>query len=129
MADNVALIRGAYDAFAKGDVPAVLAGMDEKIEWIEAEGFPTAGTYIGADAIVQGVFMPLVNDWEGFAVTPENIISEGEVVVSYGTYSGKFKATGKDLRTRFVHIWEVRDEKIVRFEQVVDGAVVQKAVT
>jgi ketosteroid isomerase-like protein len=126
MADNVAFIKGAYEAFAKGDVPAVLAGMDEKIEWIEAEGFPTAGTYVGPDAIVQGVFMPLVNDWEGFTVVPENIIGAGDVVVSYGTYSGKRKATGKDLRTRFVHIWEVRDGKVIRFEQVVDGAVLQK---
>jgi hypothetical protein len=33
------------------------------------------------------------------------------------------------MRTRFVHIWEVRDGKAVRCEQVVDGAVVQAVVS
>ena len=129
MPGNTELIRGAYDAFARGDVPAVVGGMDEKIEWIEAEGFPTAGTYIGADAIVQGVFMPIVNDWEGFTVTPDVIAESGDTVVVIGSYRGKRKDTGKDLDTRFAHVWEVRDGKAVRFEQIVDGVVVQKALS
>src|SRR5664279_2670150 len=45
---------------ATGDVPAVLAGMDPKIEWTEAEGWPLySGTLVGPQAIVDGVFMRL----------------------------------------------------------------------
>ena len=36
--------KGAYRAFAEGDVPKVLALMDDKIEWTGAEGLPLHGT-------------------------------------------------------------------------------------
>jgi hypothetical protein len=34
------------------------------LEWTEAEGFPTAGAYRGHEAVVQGVFMPLGEEYE-----------------------------------------------------------------
>jgi ketosteroid isomerase-like protein len=34
------VVRGVYDSFARGDVPAVLAAMADGIEWHEAEGMP-----------------------------------------------------------------------------------------
>ncbi len=61
---NVATIKGVYDAFARGDVPAILGMMDPNISWTEAEGFPYAGTYSGPDAVLQGVFMPLGTEWD-----------------------------------------------------------------
>jgi len=44
---NKQIAQSVYAAFAVGDVPSVLATMDDKVEWIAAEGFPLAGTYIG----------------------------------------------------------------------------------
>ena len=37
MADNAQFLQGLYEAFAKGDVPTVLAAMDPGIGWNEAE--------------------------------------------------------------------------------------------
>lgn len=39
MSDNLSTIRGIYDAFAKGDVPAILAALSPKVSWTDAEGF------------------------------------------------------------------------------------------
>jgi hypothetical protein len=39
-AENVAVIKGIYEGFAAGDVPAVVAAMSPDIEWNEAENFP-----------------------------------------------------------------------------------------
>ena len=48
MPTNKEIIEAAYASFAKGDVPAVLAVMDPKIEWTEAEGWPLySGTFVG----------------------------------------------------------------------------------
>ncbi len=70
--ENVALIKGVYDAFSKGDVPAVLGATSPNIVWNEAENFPYAdkNPYVGPDAIVQGVFMRLATEWDGFTVLP-----------------------------------------------------------
>ncbi len=38
-------IANLYAAFARGDVPTVLAAFAPNISWTEAEGFPYGGTY------------------------------------------------------------------------------------
>ena len=57
-AENVAVIKGIYEGFAAGDVPAVVAAMSPDIEWNEAENFPYSdgNPYRGPDAILGGVF-------------------------------------------------------------------------
>lgn len=126
---NTDVIRGAYAAFEVGDVPSVLGVLADDVEWIDAEGFPTGGTYRGHDAVVQGVFMPLVQDYDGFTVKPEAFVEEGDTVVSVGWYEGRFKATGKVARARFAHVWTVRDGKVIRFEQIVDSATFNQALS
>jgi uncharacterized protein len=129
MADNVEIVRSGYDAFASGDIPSFLGNLHEKIEWTEAEGFPYAGTYVGIDAIVENVFMKLGTEWEGYALAIDSVIGQGDLVISVGTYSGKYVATGKSMRARFAHVWEFRDGKVVRMEQIVDSVPVQAALS
>ena len=45
--DDVAVVRGIYGAFGRGDVDAVFAAMEPDIEWDEAEGMPYGGVYHG----------------------------------------------------------------------------------
>jgi ketosteroid isomerase-like protein len=120
-------VRGVYDAFAKGDVPAVLGFLSADIEWTEAEGFPYGGTYTGPDAVLAGVFMRLGTEWDGFAVVPEEFIDGGDRVVALGEYTGTYKATGKSFRANFAHVWTLREGKAVRFVQYVDTLLVHKA--
>jgi ketosteroid isomerase-like protein len=124
---NVEVIRGVYDAFTRGDVPAVLGLMTPAAEWTEAEGFPYAGTYKGPDAILQGVLMKLGTEWDGFRAVPDEFVAQGDRVVAIGEYSGRYKATGKSFRAPFVHVWTVRDGRIERFVQHTDTALVQRA--
>ena len=124
---NLNSVQGVYDAFAKGDIPAVLGFLSSDINWTEAEGFPYGGTYIGPDAVLEGVFMRLGTEWEGFAAVPDELIDGGETVVALGQYSGKYKATGKSFRANFAHVWQLRDGKAVRFVQYVDTLLVQRA--
>jgi hypothetical protein len=128
MADNGALISGLYASFAKGDVPAVLGALDQKVEWREADGFPYAGTYNGPDAVLNGVFMPLGTEWDGFTVTPDEIVVSGDRVIAMGYYAGTYKATGKSFRAQFAHAWRLADGKVVNFQQYVDTALVQEAI-
>jgi ketosteroid isomerase-like protein len=67
-ADNVDVIKGIYDAFAKGDVPGVLGRMSPDIVWHEAENFPYAdrNPYRGPEAVAAGVFARCIGEWDGF---------------------------------------------------------------
>jgi uncharacterized protein len=127
VASNVAALEAAYKAFAVGDVPTVLALMDDQIEWIEMAGIAYGGTYTGPQAVVENIFTPLVTEWDGFSVTPHEYIDAGDTVVAVGRYGGTFKATGNALDCDFAHIWEFADGKVIRFRQFVDSEIFQRA--
>lgn len=122
-------IASLYAAFARGDVPAVLAAVAPDISWTQAEGFPYPGTHIGQDAVLQNVFARLGSEWDGYAAVPNEFIAQGNTVVALGEYSGTYKATGKFFRTPFVHVWRFAGDTAISFRQHTDTAVVQRALT
>ena len=122
MEKNIEIIKGLYDAFSKDDVPAVLGGFDPQIQWKEAESFLYAdrNPYLGPQAVAEGVFQRIVSDVEAFTVTPEQYVEGSEHVIVEGRYRGTVKATGKPVNAQFAHLWQLRDGKIVRFQQYTD---------
>lgn len=117
---SVEFLKGLYAAFGRGDVPAVLAGWADDIEWHEAKGMPYGGVYRGGDAVVANVFGPITTDVEGFAVTPEEFVGSGDTVAALVRYTGTGKVTGKTLDVPVVHVWDIRDGKVTRFRQFID---------
>jgi ketosteroid isomerase-like protein len=124
MGANGDIVKGIYAAFAKGDVPAVLGAFDSGIVWNEAEGYRLAAgnPYVGPQAILQNVFMPLVTQIDGFTATPAQVIDGGDHVAVEGRYAGTVKATGARLDAQFMHVYELRGGKIVKFQQYTDTA-------
>jgi hypothetical protein len=116
------VVKAIYDAFGRGDVPAVLGAFDPQIRWSEAEGYVYAdgNPYIGPQAVVVGVFQRLASDFTEFAVVPQSFIDGGDTIVVEGRYRGLMKATGRRIDAQFAHVWELRDGKVVRFQQYTD---------
>ena len=78
----VPIVARSYEAFARGDMDAVLADMHPDIEWHQAQGLPHGGLYRGVDEVRRRVFDPLDRDWWAeFVVTPEQFLDAGEDVV------------------------------------------------
>ena len=125
--DNIAFVRSLYEAFAKGDVPTVLAGFDENIEWNEAEGMPYGGQYHGPEAVAENVFGPIPSDFDDFDVTPEEILADGDRVVVLLTQKGTAKESGNKLSMPAAHVWTVRDGKVTYFRQLADSATMNAA--
>jgi len=120
---NIALLRDAYSAFGRGDVPAVLGAFADDIEWHEAEGMPYGGLHRGPQAVAENVFGPVVEDIDEFSVTPEEFYTGGDEVLVIVRYAGKGRATGKELDLQAVHAWTVRDGKLARCRQFADATV------
>jgi uncharacterized protein len=124
---NLTSVQNVYHAFAKGDIPTVLGFLSPEVEWTEAEGFPYGGTYRGPRAVLEGVFMRLGSEWNGFAAVPDEFIDAGDTVVALGKYSGTYKATNKSFQANFAQVWKVSEGKAVRFVQYVDTLLVHRA--
>jgi ketosteroid isomerase-like protein len=128
---NIEIVRGLYEAFARGDGPAVLAKMDAGIVWNEAENFPYAdrNPYVGPTAVAEGVFFRLATEWDKFEAVPDEFLDAGDSIVALGHYKATYKATGSALHAQFAHIWRLRDGKITSFQQYTDTAQAIRAVT
>lgn len=120
MATNSEIIEGAYASFAEGDVPAALGVMADDIQWAEADGFPLAGTYVGPQAVLEGVFMRLGEIGDEFAAVPEQFVAEGDTVVALGNYTWKHTSSGEPAVVKMVHVWTMDGGKAVAFQQHVD---------
>jgi len=85
------------------------------------------GTYEGPNGVLTGVFMRIATEWENFAVVANKIVDGGDGnVISTGTYSGKYLKTGKSMSVPFAHEWELRDGKIIKFNQHTDTLVIAR---
>ncbi len=123
---NSDLVRAGYDAFGRGDMEVVLQFLQDT-EWHEAEGAPQGGVYTGSEAILNGVFGPLMQQVQDFTATPHEIMSAGEDrVLALGNYTGQ--GSGGALNARFAHLWTVREGKATHFEQFADTALLRQAV-
>jgi ketosteroid isomerase-like protein len=127
LATNLDLVRATYEGFSQENGRNLLAALAPDAEWTEAEGFPYAGTYIGPDAIVDGVFRRLATEWTGYRADVHTFMEDGDRVAAFGIYTGIYKATGNAMRASFAHLYEVRNGKIARMTQYVDSHMVRKA--
>lgn len=118
--EDVETVRGNYEAFNRGDVPAVLASMDAEVEWIEpGGGGAPGGTFRGPESVGQDVFAAVPETFDEFAAEVEEIKDEGDRVIVIGHFRGKRK-DGGEIDAAFEHTNEMRDGKVVRFENKVD---------
>lgn len=125
---NLEIIKSTYEGKTSEENGKNLAKhVIDDISWTEAKGFPYAGTYIGLDNITKNVFSRLGSEWINYKFTPEDYVTSDDKVVAYGTYSGTYKITGKSFKARAAHIWKLKHNKIISFEQFVDSQVVNDA--
>lgn len=121
--ENVQVVDATYKAFAKGDIPTVLGLLDEKVVWNEAEGNTLAdgNPYIGPDAVLNGVFARIPNDFENFRLVDIKLheMSNNQVLATL-RYNGKSVHNGKELDAQVAHLWTVKDGKVMAFQQYVD---------
>ncbi len=120
---NIAVVDGLYKSFAKGDIPGALAAMDASIVWNEAESFPYSdkNPYIGPEAVLNGVFARIGEEWEYWNLTDIQLHEmSGNRVLATLRYKAKHKKTGKVIDSQTAHLWALKNGKIVAFQQYTD---------
>lgn len=123
MSQDRDLVQQVYEAFAVGDIPAVLELLAADVHWTEAAGGPYGGVSIGPEAVLNNAFMNLDGEWDGYAAVPREFNADGATVVVLGEYSGTYKATGKSVKAPFAHVWKLKDGRATSVEQYTDTAV------
>ena len=129
MSANLDLIKSFYAAVSQGDVPTVLGALDPAIQWREADNFLYARDtpYVGPEEVLTNVFVPIATQWN-MSVTVDQFIDAGDTIVALGHYRGTYKANGAKVDAQLVHVLQIANGKIVRFQQYTDTYQFKQAV-
>jgi ketosteroid isomerase-like protein len=110
---NVELTRRGYEAFAKGDVPALRELMDDEVTWHVSDGGPLSGSYHGQSDVL-GFLARLAKETGGtFRLDVHDILANDEHVVALGTLSAS--RGPKSIKTAVANVIHVRAGKITEF--------------
>jgi ketosteroid isomerase-like protein len=113
---NLELVQGAYEAFSRGDVPAVLGTLADDVSWIVPPPLPQAGEAHSPEEVGQ-FFERLMGIWEDFQVEVDDFCASGDRVCVIGRGSGK--VDGKQAGYGFVHCWTIDGDRASRFDEYV----------
>jgi ketosteroid isomerase-like protein len=121
---DVDTIKGAYDAFARQDIEALMEGLDDAIEWDVPESVPWGGSYRGKEEVGR-FFASLPEHLDELNVEPQDFLDAGDRVVATGRHHGHVK--GEPFETRFAMVWTMSGGKAVAFKEYSDMAPIVKA--
>ena len=110
---NEELLRGAYEAFAKGDLGTVMSIFDEDIVWHEPGRSPLSGDFKGHQQ-VQELFGRLFEMSGGtFSIEIHDILANDEHAVAM--VRTRATRSGKSLDAPQCHVWHVSNGKATEF--------------
>ena len=116
---DLELIQSAYEAFGRGDIPAVLDVLADDIGWRVPEVLPQ-GCRVTGKQDVAGFFQRLGSLWEDLNLEIEDFVASGDRVCVVGRATGRHG--GNETGYGFVHAWQVRDGEAARFDEYADPA-------
>jgi ketosteroid isomerase-like protein len=115
------VVAAAYRAFAARDVPALLDVLAPDVTWGQPDNphIPSAGTRHGVAGVVE--WLQIGNATEDVQeMQPRRIVIDGDLAVVIGFMRVVVRATGAGYEMDFVHLIEVRDGRVVRFQEFFD---------
>ena len=111
--DDAAVIRAGYEAFDKGDIPAVMERFADDIGWHVPGRGPLAGDYRGSEEVLG--FFGKLQDLSGgsFRLEMHDMLASDDHVVVLVTEIAQ--RGDKSLSESVAHVWHVRDGKATEF--------------
>lgn len=125
---NIATVQGIYEAFGKGDVPAIQAVLADDVEWeswpdnssVKA-GVPWMVPRNGKDDVVH--FFEAVAQMEVVDVQVLGMMEGGDKVAVEFVIEAKVPSSGKQFRDEEIHVWTFDDKgKVTRLRHYTDTA-------
>lgn len=125
---NIELVQRAYRLVAAQDMESFLKLFAPEIVWEMPEigNVPFSGSWRGREQLAK--FFQIVADLqEMLEFQPEQFIAQGDKVVVLGHFVMLVKATGKESRANWAHVWTVHSGVVTHMREYVDTLAVSRA--
>jgi uncharacterized protein len=112
--DNVELFHRGLAAWNEGDLGAIVEMCHPDVEWTFSDRLPDATGDIRGKQAVSDFLARFTEDWAEISIFADQVIDAGDDVVA----DVRFVAKGRDgieVSMQFIHVWTIRNGRIVRF--------------
>ncbi len=110
--EDVELVRRAYEAYSKGDLPAAGSAYSEDTVWDVSRFRPDVQTHSGEEELAKNLGS-WRETWSEHSFSLEQAVDVGGYVVAVIKESGRGKASGAPVTIRYGQLIRVRGGKIV----------------
>ena len=127
--DPEKIVRKAYAALARGDLPGLLHVFAPDMVWDSRypKGVPFGGVWRGHDEIVDRLFNGLVNAISMEIFETREILSSAGTVIALGYERSLVRATGRVYENEWTHVWRLRDGLLVSLRTYNDNDAIAAA--
>ena len=121
-------VRSLYAAFGRGDIPALLAHLADDVEWTfdGSTGDAYMRTARGKDDVMRWFGEVMAVDGIQ-AFEPRQMLAGPDHVTVLGWERTQALPGGDVFETPWVHVWQLRGERIARFYGMFDTAAAARA--
>jgi ketosteroid isomerase-like protein len=116
--DHLDTIRRVYEAMTSRDANTMQELFAPDITLRQSPELPWGGEYEGIDGAFT-FFLKLVEHIDS-QVTTESLFAAGDHVVQSGRTRGAVRANGASFDVAEVHVWELRNGKVIGFQAYID---------
>ena len=127
MSPNAELVRGFYEAVARGDHSAMDLFAPE-VEFQMPDVLPHGGTIRGREAL-GAYFGEVQGRWDDFRAELDDIVDGDARIVALGRFCGRPKANGRYVEIPFALVWTMRDGAAIRVDEYTDTALLLEALS
>jgi ketosteroid isomerase-like protein len=113
------VLKQAYAAFNRNDIPAAVAQLDPQIDWIEPAEFQGGGTYHGR-AEVQGYLSQSRINWAEGSSEPERFIAAGDKIIVFVHVRARLKDRKEWNEARIADVFTFRNGQAVQMRAFAD---------
>jgi ketosteroid isomerase-like protein len=127
---NVAFVQSLYAAFQRGDIGAIATAATPDTIWQvhgRTEDHPALGVHKGPEGVKQ-FFSIVAETQDVVSFTPRDFYAADDEVFVRGHYAWTIRKTGKPVSSEWLHMFTVRDGKLLGFEEFNDTAQFAEAV-
>jgi len=120
MSTNTKVVEQAYAAFQQGDIPGLMALIDDDVEWTSPRTLPHGGEFHGSTGVGK-FFEGIGGAWDPLGIDVETVAEAGgDLVLGVIRADGTLRG-GKPAGYGATHLFNIRNGKITRFREYVDS--------
>jgi ketosteroid isomerase-like protein len=117
---SLEVIKQVYEHVATGDMEAILGHCAEEVEWVvnAPAHLERCRAFEGVEG-VRSFLETMDRGWKYRFAAPREFIDAGEKIVVLGEAEGKERETDVPFKSRWAHVFTVKDDRIVSFREFI----------